>query len=507
MKYDFELDMNNENSISIILKQIKPNTCVLEFGPAMGRMTKYLKEELNCKVYIIELDTEGFNSSMRFAVDGYLGNADKKEWLEKFKNMQFDYVIFADVLEHLRNPEEVVLAARNLLKREGKLILSVPNIAHNSVIINLINNRFDYKDIGLLDNTHIKFFTYYTLQEMLARCNLTIVEENATYAQPFETEFGNNFEDLPDELSMSFKLKEYGDVYQFVFTCIKKEDYLLNEEEVIITKSVKRLVPKDTFKIYINQDNGYNENNIIVKNIFQGNNNLKFDISKFTMIKEIRLDFTEKKCILKLNHLSIDGKYYDVNSLSGNFSYKLDNYYLFFNKDPFLFVLDLDTKCCELCIDFTIYGLINNELENQYLGCINSQLNNNYNVINEKELEISEIRKIMDEREKIIDAKKYEISEKEKIIDEKEKIIVEQTYEINKKEKIIDEKMYEINEKEKIINEKNYEFNEKEKIIEEKTYEIYEKNNEIIRLNNEITTLSYYKNNKIKRFLIRLFRR
>ena len=55
-KYDFDLDMNNTNSLSIMINQIKRGSKVLEFGPANGRMTRYLKEMLDCKVYLVEID-------------------------------------------------------------------------------------------------------------------------------------------------------------------------------------------------------------------------------------------------------------------------------------------------------------------------------------------------------------------------------------------------------------------------------------------------------------------
>lgn len=55
-KYNFELNLNDRNSLSLLINRIKPNSIVLEFGPANGRMTKYMKEQLNCKVYAVEID-------------------------------------------------------------------------------------------------------------------------------------------------------------------------------------------------------------------------------------------------------------------------------------------------------------------------------------------------------------------------------------------------------------------------------------------------------------------
>ena len=57
-KYDFDLDMVNTNSLSLIINQIRRGSVVLEFGPANGRMTKYLKEALDGKVYLVEIDEQ-----------------------------------------------------------------------------------------------------------------------------------------------------------------------------------------------------------------------------------------------------------------------------------------------------------------------------------------------------------------------------------------------------------------------------------------------------------------
>lgn len=375
MKYDFKLDMNTENSVSIILNQIQPKTKVLEFGPAMGRMTKYLKEVLKCEVYIVEIDKDGFKSSMQFAVDGVLGNAETMEWVNKFQGIKFDYIIFADVIEHLKNPEEVILNANNLLEYQGRLIISVPNVAHNSVIIDLINNEFNYSDVGLLDNTHIKFFTYYTLKEFLNRCDLIICNEKATYAKAFETEFQNDYDMVSGELAEKLKSKEFGDVYQYIFTCIKKEYYTLNSENIIIEKNITKLLATDTFKIYIDNGEGFNENNTLTKNIFMGKNQLSINLADFKIDNPIRLDFTEESCILKLEKLSVDGADYSTKDLNGNFSYNHNNIYIFLNADPILNVNGVTPDADNLSIEFTIYKLFTNDIENEYLDVVNSYLN------------------------------------------------------------------------------------------------------------------------------------
>ncbi len=70
-----------------------------------------------------------------------------------------DCIVFADVLEHLVEPWDAVRRAKNMLHPGGVVVVSVPNIAHASVLAGLLRGRFDYQPYGILDRTHLRFFT------------------------------------------------------------------------------------------------------------------------------------------------------------------------------------------------------------------------------------------------------------------------------------------------------------------------------------------------------------
>jgi 2-polyprenyl-3-methyl-5-hydroxy-6-metoxy-1,4-benzoquinol methylase len=442
--------MNSQNSLSIILKEIIPGSKILEFGPAMGRMTKYLKQNLNCDVYIIELDEEGYNSSIKYAIDGYFGNAESIEWIERFKGIKFDYIIFADIIEHLRNPEEVIIKAKDLLNYQGKVIFSVPNIAHNSVLIDLINNKFNYSQVGLLDNTHIKFYTYFTLKEMLNRCNLIVCNEKATYAKTDETEFYNNYDMVSKELSDKLKSREFGDVYQFIFTCLKNEDYLINQEDIIIEKNIKKVFSEDSFKIYINDGGGLNENNVITKRIFMGNNQINIDINNFNIENEVRLDFTEESCILKIYRLNIDHKSYDIESLRGNYSCKFKNCFIFLKNDPFLFLDEIPFNYKKLFIEFTISRLSVNNLTEDYLFNVSNELEAKLNDILEKDKILMELNDKLETNQNTIKQKNIEIEKVKECILNKNSEIEQNNNEIVKLKD-------NVNQLDNIINKLNFE--------------------------------------------------
>jgi len=215
--YDFELEMDTRNPLSLIISRVAKNSTILEFGPANGRMTKYLKEVLGCTVYAVELDEESAKDATEFCKEILVGDIEKFQWLKKYQDIEFDYIIFADVLEHLYNPEMVLTKAKALLKDEGSILMSLPNIAHNAIIMDLINDKFTYRKRGLLDLTHVRFFTKNTLEELILNCGLEIAFETATYAEPQDTEFKTNYADFNASIVSLLNGREFGEAYQFIF--------------------------------------------------------------------------------------------------------------------------------------------------------------------------------------------------------------------------------------------------------------------------------------------------
>ena len=95
---------------------------------------------------------------------------------------QFDAAVLGDVIEHTEDPLTTVKETSNLVKAGGRLVISVPNVAHLSVRIGLALGHFDYSDRGILDRTHLRFFTRSTFHELLEATGLKLVDERFTPA-------------------------------------------------------------------------------------------------------------------------------------------------------------------------------------------------------------------------------------------------------------------------------------------------------------------------------------
>jgi SAM-dependent methyltransferase len=91
-----------------------------------------------------------------------------------FPPASFDAILFADVLEHLIDPWRVLREAADLLRPEGVVIASIPNIQNADVIRRLLSGRFDYRERGILDRGHLRFFTLRTIHHLFKQAGLTI---------------------------------------------------------------------------------------------------------------------------------------------------------------------------------------------------------------------------------------------------------------------------------------------------------------------------------------------
>ena len=429
-KYDFELDLNTENSISLIINMIEANSRILEFGPANGRMTKYLSEKMGCVVDIVEIDEEAGKEASNYSKNSLVGTEDgdieKFYWLNKLKNEKYDSIIFADVLEHLRDPKKVIEECGALLKENGTIVMSVPNIAHNSILLNLINDEFEYKNVGLLDDTHIKFFTYKSLKRMIDESGYISVIENATYCRVGENEIDNNYEMVNKDIARELRKRNNGNLYQFVFKIKRKG----NNEKTELLK-LKNTENEYNFQCYIMDEDcyEYTEEKSIRKEIQPEDEiiRVEVDFHEYDNINQIRIDPIETNCIIEINSIYMikSNKKIDIEILDSNGSNVENNVYIFPYEDPQLYLNIKDKLINKLHIEYKIL-----EYESSYIKSYGDLL-----VKLEKDKKI-----IIEEKDNVIEEKDNVIKEKNNVIKEKEEIIQEKINKIVKLDNVSVEK-------------------------------------------------------------------
>ncbi|STP29684.1 glycosyl transferase [Enterococcus durans] len=221
MKYDFEMDLDEQSSVGKIAAQIKPGSKVLEFGPGNGRLTKHLIGAKNCQVSIVELDKELFDFVNEFSQDGFYGDIESFEWANYYGGQTFDYILFADVLEHLVNPGATLKKVREFLNEDGEILITFPNLVHNSVMIHLFNNELPWASYGLLDETHNSFYTHDGFQKVFEKAGLYVNIEDYLYLAVGDTELKSTYGELPEAVRYDFKMRPFGEVYQYFFSLMK----------------------------------------------------------------------------------------------------------------------------------------------------------------------------------------------------------------------------------------------------------------------------------------------
>lgn len=147
-----------------LLALVGHNQRVLEVGPAGGYMTKILAEVLGCTVDCVEIDPTA-TLARKFSRRLITGSIEAQETLNALAT-DYDVAIFGDVLEHLIDPAATLRAVRDKLNPRGRVLASIPNVAHWTIRLALLRGRFEYTTIGLLDETHLRFFTIETSRRL-----------------------------------------------------------------------------------------------------------------------------------------------------------------------------------------------------------------------------------------------------------------------------------------------------------------------------------------------------
>ena len=147
---------------------------ILDVGCGAGALAVDLKNKLNAEVFWgIEYNPEAAGIAQERLDNVISGKVE--DAISELPDNYFDRIIFADVLEHLVDPYNVLAMIRAKLKADGELIASIPNVRHWSVVKQLLEGRWDYKEFGIIDSTHLRFFTRQSMLEMFDNAGYSII--------------------------------------------------------------------------------------------------------------------------------------------------------------------------------------------------------------------------------------------------------------------------------------------------------------------------------------------
>jgi 2-polyprenyl-3-methyl-5-hydroxy-6-metoxy-1,4-benzoquinol methylase len=220
VKYDLDVDPEaDNNSHALVLDLVGRDRDVLDVGCATGYLARALVAQ-GCTVTGVELDEDAARQAAPHLAEVRLADLDRTDLARLGLGRRFDVVVFADVLEHLKDPLRALRASVDLLRPGGRVVVSIPNVAHGSVRLALLDGRFDYREIGLLDDTHIRFFTRSTLLELLTAAGLVPSDVRRTTAGVFATEIPVDPTRVPEVVLHDLERDDDAETYQFVLSAV-----------------------------------------------------------------------------------------------------------------------------------------------------------------------------------------------------------------------------------------------------------------------------------------------
>jgi O-antigen biosynthesis protein len=215
-KYEARIDLENTNtSHALIVEFVGRGKRVLDVGCAAGELARVLVER-GCAVTGIEIDPEAAHQAEEHCERVVVGDVEELDLSELLGDEAFDVIVFGDTLEHLKDPLRTLDRLKPFLRSEGYVVASIPNVAHGSVRLALIQGKFRYSPLGLLDNTHLRFFTRESVEQLFEDAGFLITGLKRTLRGIFDTEIEIEEALIPDEVLELVQADLESSTYQFV---------------------------------------------------------------------------------------------------------------------------------------------------------------------------------------------------------------------------------------------------------------------------------------------------
>jgi O-antigen biosynthesis protein len=214
--YQRAVSGDSQDSLSIIASLIEPGQTLLDLGMGTGGLGHYLSQRQTIVADGVTLNQAEADIAAAWYRQVAVADLDAANLCALFEGQQYDCIVCADVLEHLKAPENVLAQCKALLKPGGRLITSVPNAGYCGLIAELIMGDFRYRPEGLLDATHLRFFTRASLQRFFDSAGWNCASVQVTQRNLLASEFKLPFDLLPPTVARHLLALPDAMTYQFV---------------------------------------------------------------------------------------------------------------------------------------------------------------------------------------------------------------------------------------------------------------------------------------------------
>jgi 2-polyprenyl-3-methyl-5-hydroxy-6-metoxy-1,4-benzoquinol methylase len=205
-------DLNSPHTLAVL--SIAPGSTVLDVGCGPGVVARALTAR-GCKVWGVEPDPVRANSARNHCVEVLEADVEAVSLSQEFAGRSFDVILFLDVLEHLRDPRVVLAGAEAVLAPGGSILLSVPNVTHGALRLELLSGKFRYRASGLLDRGHLRFFDAEGLDALIRQAGLRAESRLRVTRRLDQTEFDVDLASIPGDLRTTLERDPDALTYQF----------------------------------------------------------------------------------------------------------------------------------------------------------------------------------------------------------------------------------------------------------------------------------------------------
>jgi methionine biosynthesis protein MetW len=224
-KYDFPVDPDNRNSTyGLICARVPPGSTVLDIGCSSGNLGLALERTRSCRVVGVDVDREAVAVARSRGIEAHVADLTRQRAETVVGPRHFDVIVLADVLEHLTQPAALLAPAAGLLNPGGLVLCSFPNITHVDVQLMLAQDQWRIQPTGILDETHLRFFTEANFAELAFECGFDVAAVERVVLPPLGTEvleYGRalhlDSKEQEELEAISRRANPNSEVYQYVF--------------------------------------------------------------------------------------------------------------------------------------------------------------------------------------------------------------------------------------------------------------------------------------------------
>lgn len=298
------LDPARRSSLSVLAAFVAPGSRVLDLGTGSGTLGRHLREHKACHMLGFTVSAEESALATPWYDRVHVGNLEQPGWSAVFEPQAHDVIVCADVLEHVRQPEAVLREARALLKPGGLLLVSVPNVAYAGLVADLMHGRWEYGTEGLLDASHLRFFTRDSFAGLLQREGWHLHRAEPVPQPWFETEFARPFDHLPPAVANYLLAQPHANVYQWVFVA-GLPNQLIVEPVAPLAPVPDVSIASYVMQLFIDDGQGYSDATKLqlLGRMGQAGQALRFVLPPGGPERRLRLDPADRPGFWHLRHM------------------------------------------------------------------------------------------------------------------------------------------------------------------------------------------------------------